>query len=500
MKVGPERARSGPLHRATGPDSSWQIHLRTAEPSWPELSWARSAPTARISVLVLIWLLGLGGCANTGSQVERLLSVEPMILSSDRPSDLIPPEGLRVTSTEQRQVALAWDPVLVGDVKGYAIKRSRAPEGDHVLIGQTASRFATVFIDSGSGPERLGDGQTYSYRVHPFDSYGRISRSHAHISATTEARPPIPTGLQSYSNLPRKVALSWQPSPSRSVVGYAIYRSPTPSGQWAQVGFAEGRLNTVWEDPVNGDLRLMHYRIEAINAFGAASDPSSFVRAVTKAEPLPPIGLEAEQSALGELELRWDPNVERDLERYEVFRADGPTHTVSLANLDSDTSVTTPSPRDSSEFTKERRVGQVSANELRFVDPNVGCGQFVRYRVRVIDRDRLMSAYSEPLMVEGATMNFELDTSGPTPRVVWDRDLLARWPSAEISETRQALPDRAVGKVTGRNDYDLQGLPPGLHTLRITLFNASDEPDVRREESPTCTIEVSIPQAGADTP
>jgi hypothetical protein len=118
---------------------------------------------------------------------ERLFaSDQPPVF--DRGSLLLPPEGLRVTSNEDRQIALAWDPVLVGDVAGYAILRaSGKPEGPYARVGITKSRFGTVFSDAGQSAGALGDGQTYAYRV-ILRQQGR-SRAATRHSARPEARP-----------------------------------------------------------------------------------------------------------------------------------------------------------------------------------------------------------------------------------------------------------------------------------------------------------------------
>ena len=93
----------------------------------------------------------------------------------------------------------------------------------------------------------------------------------AALTATTEERPAVPDGLQVYSNLPRSAVLSWKPSETSGVSGYAIYRCPSTAGPWERVVFVEGRLNTVYEDTVPGDLRVMYYRISAVNRFGGES-------------------------------------------------------------------------------------------------------------------------------------------------------------------------------------------------------------------------------------
>ena len=159
------------------------------------------------------------------------------------------------------------------------------------------------------------------------------------------------------------------------------------AGPWERVTFVEGRLNTVYEDSVPGDLRVMYYRIAAVNRFGGESEPTEQpIRAVTKAEPLPPIGLEASASSLGRADLRWSPNVEPDLASYEVWRA--------LAN--------------GSGFGEEVEIAQVPAGTTQLADGAIGCGESARYRLRATDADALVSLPSEPLEVKGADAGLAL--------------------------------------------------------------------------------------------
>jgi fibronectin type 3 domain-containing protein len=429
--------------------------------------------------LPLVLALALFGCSGLDARmVEETFYSKYVELSFERRADLIPPERLRVTSTADRQVGLSWDPVLVGDVAGYAILRSRETANGFELIGRTMSRFQTVYIDEGSGPELLGDEQTYHYRVHPYSTAGEVSRTHASISASTDPRPEPPSGLRAYSNLPRKVALAWDPSRNLSVAGYAVYRSPTPAGEWVQVGFAQGRLNTVWEDAIAGDLRVMYYRVEALNNFSGASDPSAPVQAVTKAEPLPPISLEARADTLGSVELGWAPNVEPDLRGYEILRA------IEAAG---------------GELGPEQSLGEVAGDVNRFVDADVGCGQRMRYRVRAIDRDQLVSGFSEPLAVTSQDLALGIASGRDGPELRWDPARASRWPAARIAELRFALPDREFGIVAGETRFLLRGLPAGAHRLKITL-TASDPATGAPgaiPDAPSCTVEIDVREDGS---
>jgi fibronectin type 3 domain-containing protein len=422
--------------------------------------------------------LALFGCVSLDARmVEETFFSKYVELSFERRADLIPPERLRITSTAERQIGLSWDPVLVGDVAGYAILRSREAAAGFELIGRTMSRFQTVFVDAGSGPELLGDEQTYHYRVHPYDTMGEVSRSHAYISASTDARPDPPNGLRAYSNLPRKVALAWEPSSNPAVAGYAVYRSPSPAGEWVQVGFAKGRLNTVWEDGVGGDLRVMYYRVEALNNWSGASDPSAPVQAVTKAEPLPPISLGANAAALGSVELGWAPNVEPDLRTYEVWRA--------LATPDG-------------ELGAEQNLGEVPANANRFVDPDVGCGQRMRYRVRAVDSDQLVSAFSDALDVTSQDLGFRVAAGAAGPELSWDPSRASRWPAARVAELRSALPDRELATVAEPR-FPLGALSAGIHRLKVTLTATDPQTGAvgAIPDAPGCTVDLEVRADGS---
>ena len=393
------------------------------------------------------------GCASTGEQIAERLFARDQPLVFDRGSHLLPPEGLRVTSNLDRQIALAWDPVLVGDVAGYAILRANGKaEGQYARVGITKSRFGTVFSDSGASTGALGDGQVYAYRVHPYDTKGRISRSHAALTATTEARPGVPESLQVYSNLPRSAVLSWKPSEERAVAGYAIYRCPTMAGPWERVVFIEGRLNTVYEDTVPGDLRVMYYKLAAVNRFGGESEPTEQpIRAVTKAEPLPPIGLEASAGSLGRVDLRWLPNVEPDLASYEVWR------------------VRVGSAGDAEEV----QIATVNAGTTAFTDVGIGCGEPARYRLRATDADALVSLPSDPLEVKAEDAGLALARRNGALVLAWDRARAADWTALRVIEVRSVLPDRELASVANASELTLPELDPGTE-LEVTFLHQAE--------------------------
>jgi fibronectin type 3 domain-containing protein len=421
---------------------------------------ARSLAVALVAASAL-------ACASTAEKITERLFARDQPLAFDRGSHLLPPEGLRVTSNFDRQIALAWDPVLVGDVAGYTILRAKGKsEEPFARVGITRSRFGTVFSDAGSSAGALGDGQTYTYRVHPYDKQGRISPRYAALSATTDARPRVPKGLQVYSSLPRSAVLSWKPSEGRAVAGYAIYRCPTMAGPWERVVFVEGRLNTVYEDTVPGDLRVMYYKLAAVNRFGGESEQTEQpIRAVTKAEPLPPIGLQALASSVGRVDLRWTPNVEPDLASYEVWRA--------LLG--------------SSGYGKEIRIGQVPAGTTALADVAIGCGETARYRLRATDTDALVSFASDPLEVKGQDAGLALVRRNGALVLSWDASRTGGRTGLRVTEVRRALPDRELASATSGAELALPELDPGTEIL--VSFQSSSAAGAAAE-APACRLVV----------
>ena len=265
------------------------------------------------------------------------------------------------------------------------------------------------------------------------------------------------------------MVLAWDPNRSPDVSGYAVLRSPTLAGPWDRVAELEGRLTAVYEDPVPGDLRVLYYRVIAVNPFGGESDTSDPIRAVTKAEPLPPIGLEVAGRQLGSIVLAWHPNVERDLHAYRVFRAE----------------------RRSSGWGDERMIASLSRGERAFTDARVACGQELRYRMRAVDADGLESDFSDPLEVTGEDLGLVAKRDPSHAWLLeWDARHAARWPIARVSEIRWALPDRMLGEVPSSGSFQLGDLPPGARRIGVTL---APEPDGKTPDSaPRCEIVVRI--------
>ena len=287
--------------------------------------------------------------------------------------DLAAPAALRAEAGELRRVPLVWQPVASRDIAGYVVERAGPGEETYARVAVLTGRFRTSHVDD----DGLQDESRYRYRVRSLAADGGVGLPVSPVaSARTSGPPAAPRGLQAISHLPRRVALQWRAVRDPEVVGYVVERSPAADGPFLPVAHPKGRFSTTWVDRDLDDLRVFYYRVAARNAVGAEGKPGGSVQAVTKAEPLPPIGLRVETKRLGANRLAWDANVERDVAGYRLLR--GPLGGNELATV-----ATLPAEASSAE------------------DTRVAASEALVYRLVAFDADGLESAASDPVEVRG---------------------------------------------------------------------------------------------------
>lgn len=434
-------------------------------------------------LVVPLALLAPLGCT-TALDVERAREIfasggapEPPVLQERPAAELAGVDGLRAVSGLLREIPLRWDPVLEGDVGGYAVERALGEEGPFQRIAVLPGRFATTFTDRGkdlvakhgapSGAADLGDDRPYTYRVRAYDAAGHLAAATSPpVTARTAAPPEAPRGLTVWSHLPRMVALSWDPVEDPTVAGYVVHRSPSARGDFRPVARLQGTYETSWVDPGLGPLRVFYYRVAAVNAAGGEGRATGAERAVTKAEPLPPAGLHVAERRLGANLLAWDANVEPDVVGYRLQRH-----------------------REDGEGWET--VARTDAATRRAEDPAVGAGESVRYRVVVVDRDGLASDPSDPVEVESVDYGLVAEASPGTVRLRWDRAVQEGF--REVRVLREGTFGESEVARVRESEFVHRDLEPGQH-LRYRVIGV--RPD-GREAPPSRVVEVTVPRAAA---
>lgn len=437
-------------------------------------------PELRRTVALAVGILCLG-CAGS-LDVERaraLLRAEDATglprLQRTPAADLPPPRTLRARSGMLRAIPLEWEPVLAGEVGGYLVERAPAGSASFRPLAAVGGRFQTVYVDRDPPPtspvpgeapaeESVEDTSAFVYRIRPFDRSGRLSERTSPTAEGRSAPPPAPPErLVAYSHLPRRVALSWSPSPEPHAAGYRVERSPSAGGPFDEIGRTGDRFATVFVDRGLGDLRLFHYRVRAVSAAGGVGPPGEPVRAVTKPEPLPVHGLEVEPVALGRIRIRFEPNVERDIAGYRVIRirADGSRDTV--AEL----------PKDTTEVD----------------DDAVAAGERLAYTAVAIDADGLESAPAPPVEVTATDYGIALRAVEGGVEIRVDPRIAAGGDELRVYRVGH-LRSRRLGSATNGRFLD-----PGPHRPGRTLrYRVELVGPGGRSAPPSRVVSIRIPE------
>jgi fibronectin type 3 domain-containing protein len=396
----------------------------------------------------------------------------PILLESPA-LEMPAPEGLRAVSGELRAIPLKWDPVLTSDVGGYVIERAEGVDGSFMRIVALPGRFQTRYVDRGEdlapkqgvqgGRSDLGDGVRYAYRVRTFDSSGRIAPASVPVSATTARPPTAPEGLRAYSLQPREVALTWRPVPDPTVAGYLVYRSPAKQGEYLVIARLDGRFTTTYVDRELGALRVFYYRIAAVNADGGVGTEASEVRAVTKPEPLPPIGLRVEKQRLGSNLLAWDPNVEKDIAGYRLLRM-----------------------REGS--SSEETVVALEPGATSAEDRAIGAGERLSYSVVVFDRDGLESESSDPIEVESVDYGLSAAPRDGAIHLHWSPGVQEGFAAARVLR-KGIFGDDEIARVPSEGFVD-RDVKPG-HRYRYLVILVREDGS---EAPPSTVVEATVPE------
>ena len=225
-----------------------------------------------------------GGTSTRGGALAGLVAV----VSSGATNPPATPTGLTVTSFDDDQVTLSWNPNADGRASFYNIYR------DGALVGSSSS---TTFQDT-----PVNASTTYVYTLTAVDSSGNESGQTAGVSVTTTALitvqvggllqrvrrtvsatdsvpPSIPQGVTASPQSSSSITVSWSPSSDNvGVVGYRVRRSSTgvlltsvSAGitSWTQTGLAAATT--------------YGYTVEAFDAAGNTSAISSVATAQTLA-------------------------------------------------------------------------------------------------------------------------------------------------------------------------------------------------------------------------
>ena len=241
------------------------------------------------------------------------------------------PAGLTATDNEPRRVLLAWQRTGApeDEIKGYHLYRATQESGEFTKIadipyGKTTytddrekgsekgvSKFASLL---GDGTRPLADGATYYYRISAFNEVGSESLPSQTVSATTRGLLAAPRELKASAGQAGRVTLNWESTPEFKE--YEVYRGA--------VGQNEVTRLKVVKEPFYVDSSVEHgasyiYAVKGIDAHDIPSAITTSVTGSTKPRPVVPQGVALKEQD-GKKVIQWEPNPEKDVVRYVVYK------------------------------------------------------------------------------------------------------------------------------------------------------------------------------------
>ncbi len=343
----------------------------------------------------------LSGLSSGPSSVKESMTAPP-------PSA---PKSLQADAPSGRTVTLSWEPVGDEGIVKYIVERASPPDYVYETAGETES---SDFSEGGTPRSPLSDSTVYRYRVRAANRVGAISKPSEVVAITTRPPPAVVEKLKATGDQPRRVPLSWRPSPEADVTGYQIERAVAAEGPFKNIAIVNDPEKSEYEDrgdmsggwrsrliPLEDSTRYW-YRIRAVNSVESVSEWSEVADALTKPVPGRPRDVRAGSGGVNQITINWQANPEADIVAYAISTSDSADNFRQLARIDA-------------------KNGEPA---LSYTDNSLSPGATRHYRVRAIDADGLEGEWSEPVCgdtkpVPDAPTNLQCEWRDAQARLSW---------------------------------------------------------------------------------
>lgn len=173
---------------------------------------------------------------------------------------------IQAISNLPRQIKIVWRPHSSERIESYEVQRKTPATSKWEEIETLDGRLQAEYIDL-----NLEDNVVYHYRVIGKTFDGLETMPSALVKAQTKPLPAGILSLKATTNLPRKIALTWEPSKSDDVVKYNVYRSTDDQRGFDVIKTVNAKtLN--YEDFVNEDGKVYFYKVSSIDKDGLESN------------------------------------------------------------------------------------------------------------------------------------------------------------------------------------------------------------------------------------
>ena len=332
-----------------------------------------------------------------GSMIHRLK--QEWVRAGDTFAISLPSPEVTSYKGEIRKAVIEILPDSPQTYPSYRLLRSRTEKGSYtqVAVAENKGKRNIVFEDKG-----LLDAATYYYKVDAVSATGLTGMPFGPFKVTTKGHPSPVFEFQAVNRQLRKVPLTWTPVNEPEVKGYSIYRTNQRGGPYEKIGFVKGKDANQYLDKgkesswgKEGHLKdntEYFYKIHSVNVVDVHSPDSSIISVVTKPIPVPVADLKANQLEVKQVSLSWQSNPEPDIKEYNIFRGESPQSI-------------------------KKNIKNVPGTVFAYTDKQLKDGQKYCYKVRAIDKDKLVGDFSsivssmtKPLPVKPIGLSIDFKT------------------------------------------------------------------------------------------
>ena len=191
---------------------------------------------------------------------------------------IIPVSFAQAISNLPNRVKLIWAPHPDPRIQYYRVEKFNDTINQWIYLKTINQRLSVEYIDTG-----LDNNSTHKYRIKAFTFNDVESAPTPPLVATTKPLPKGPANIRISDNIPRKIFLTWDASPTEDIIRYDIHRSIYSSfGYKKVIGVDANTLE--YTDKVDDDGREYFYKVIAV---GKDHLESSFDVAPIKGISLP---------------------------------------------------------------------------------------------------------------------------------------------------------------------------------------------------------------------
>lgn len=303
--------------------------------------------------------IDLDGLESNSSQSHEILS--PLKLNLKIKQDLL-----------LRTIILSWEPVK--HITGYKLYSKDKNQTKWMLVKSLKNPKIDIFRDFDK--KRLKEGTEYEYKITAFDKYIETQFSNT-VIGKTKPQPLPPIDFTAKSGLVKTVQLSWLKSTDQDNKGYIIYRK-NKKGEFEEIEKISNLNNTTYLDDGDTFSNLTdgtqyEYKIVTFNKYSVSGPFSQIITATTKLIPETIKGLSIEKDVTGVM-LFWQLSSNKDIYQYQIYRS------------------------TNSSCSSMKKITNVNSSEDVYLDSDLKPDTDYCYKVMAIDKDKLQSKLSLPLL------------------------------------------------------------------------------------------------------